>query len=90
MNKLQPLVSTAHKAKTFFIQSSLFIKIIIIAIVLGAVWFGYKTFFSNSEATIQYQTAEVEKGTLIVTVTASGQVSSTNNAAISTQSTGVV
>ncbi len=38
----------------------------------------------------QYQTAQVEKGTLVESVTASGQVSSASNTSISTQASGVV
>lgn len=45
---------------------------------------------SRPKAPAQYQTAKVETGTLVVTVEASGQVSSSNNAAITTQASGVV
>lgn len=49
-------------------------------------------FFSANNKTdaTTYQTAQAEKGTLIVTVTGSGTVSSVNNTQISTQATGVV
>ncbi len=39
---------------------------------------------------LQYQTAQAEKGILVVSITASGQVSSANNASVSTQASGVV
>jgi RND family efflux transporter MFP subunit len=46
--------------------------------------------FSNKQQQPQYQTAQVEKGSLIVTVTASGQVSAANSATVDTEASGVV
>jgi len=45
---------------------------------------------SNKPQKPQYQTAQVEKGTLIVLVTASGQVSQANSATVNTEASGVV
>lgn len=56
-------------------------------VVLGGVIF---VFANKKTAATTYQTAKAEKGTLIVTVTGSGTVSSVNNTQISTQATGVV
>lgn len=76
--------------KNFFINASLFVKIIIILLIGGIGWYIYSTFFVTKQTTAQYQTTKVKKGTLIVSVTSSGQVSSTNNSAVTTQSSGVV
>lgn len=60
---------------------------LIAMVVLGGVIF---VFANKKTAAKTYQTAKAEKGTLIVTVTGSGTVSSVNNTQISTQATGVV
>lgn len=44
----------------------------------------------STTATTQYQTEQAQKGTLIISVTASGQVASTNSRSVSTDATGVV
>src|SRR3989344_5428159 len=44
----------------------------------------------NKTAAPTYQTAQVEKGTLVASVSVSGQVSSANSAEVTTQSSGVV
>jgi len=50
------------------------IAIIILALIIGGGYFGYKRFFGSKSAT-QYVMGTVEKGTLIVSVSGSGQVS---------------
>lgn len=47
-------------------------------------------FLSGGAKKPQYQTAQAQKGTLIVTVSASGNVSSANSASVTTQTSGVV
>lgn len=60
---------------------------IIFLLILG---FGGFKVFGNSKNTPQYQTAKAEKGTLVVSISASGQVSSTNGSPVTTQSSGIV
>jgi multidrug efflux pump subunit AcrA (membrane-fusion protein) len=74
----------------WFTHLSLIKKIIIVIAIGGVGWFAYTSFFGTKQGTIQYQTAKAEKGTLIVSVTGSGQVSTANNGTISTLATGVV
>lgn len=62
------------------------ITLLILVLLGGGVYFYNK----KTAITTTYQTAQAEKGTLIVTVTGSGTVSSVNNTQISTQATGVV
>jgi len=45
---------------------------------------------TNQSAKVSYQTAKVEKGTLVSTVSATGQVSYTNSASVTTQVSGAV
>lgn len=68
----------------------LLIKILVIACLVGLVWFGYKTIRGSTSAKTQYQTETVTKGNLIVSVSASGQVSTANSATVTTEASGVV
>jgi macrolide-specific efflux system membrane fusion protein len=65
-------------------------KIVVLAVVAGVLWFGYTKLRGSSTAAPQYQTATVTRGTLVVSVTASGQVSTANSGSISTNASGVV
>ncbi len=58
--------------------------------VVALVWFGWSKYRSYKSSQPQYQTAQVEKGTLVVAVTASGQVSTVNSLAVNTSASGVV
>ena len=61
--------------------------IIIIVILIGIFFW---TRMSSSKNTVQYQTAQVTKGTLVVSLTETGQVSVSNKASIVTQASGIV
>lgn len=76
--------------KAWFIKSSLMMKVIILVIILGLGWFLIPKIFSSKSQQPQYQTAQAEKGTLTIVVTASGQVSQANSATVETQASGVV
>ncbi len=79
-----------NKGKNWFNKKTLFVKIILVLVVLGiGGGIGY-SLFGTKKSTTTYQTGTVEKGTLVVTVTGSGTVSSANNTNITTQATGVV
>ena len=58
------------------LQHKLIAGIILLLILVGG-YFGYQWLFGN-KSTTQYITAQVEKGTLIVSITGSGQVSVSN------------
>jgi macrolide-specific efflux system membrane fusion protein len=64
-------------------------KVLIVIAVLAVGFVGYSIFGGQKQNT-SYQSATVEKGTLIVSVSESGQVSSANNTSVSTQMSGVV
>jgi macrolide-specific efflux system membrane fusion protein len=64
-------------------------KIILIIIVVIAVFFIFKS-VTSSQQTPQYQTAQVTKGTLVVSLTEAGQVSVANKVSIVTQASGIV
>lgn len=83
---MNPLI-TLKKTLTSLSKRMKLVIALIVLVVLGGGMYLYK---SASAETTTYQTAKAEKGTLIVTVTGSGTVSSVNNTQISTQATGVV
>lgn len=62
--------------------------IIFTLLLLGSL--GYWRMTKSKTATPTYQTSQAEKGTLVVSVSVSGQVSSANSAEITTQASGVV
>lgn len=69
---------------------SLVKKIILIVIIVGLGWFTFSKITSSKNNQVTYQTAQAQKGTLVVSVTGSGAVSTANNGIISTQASGVV
>jgi len=76
--------------KNWFVKSSLISKIIVVVVIAALGYFIVPKLFKSSIPKPQYQTATVTKGTIIQTVSASGNVSSANNTPIITQVTGAV
>lgn len=66
------------------------VKIILIGVILAGGYFGYNTFFAKKSTSTQYKTSVAVKGSLLVTVTGSGNVSSVNAANVTTEASGVV
>lgn len=62
------------------------------SLLLGAalLWFGWSTYAKTKNANVQYQTTTATKDTLVVSITASGSISSANSAVVTTQTSGVV
>jgi len=83
------LKDRAVAVKNWFLGRSLIVKIIIIVAVLAVAWFAISKSRSGAVKTT-YQTDTATKGTLVVTVTASGSVSSANSAVVTTSTSGVV
>lgn len=76
--------------KQWFVSLALFKKVGMIVFVLLIMVLGIFKLIGSKKQSVQYQTTPVERGTLIVTVTGSGQVSTANSGTISTLATGVV
>ncbi len=74
----------------WFIRRSLILKIIIIALIAGGGWFTYTKIGPNASQQPQYQTAQVEKGTIVASVNASGRVIISNMMNITTDASGLV
>ena len=60
---------------------------IILAVIIFFIW---NNFFNNSSKTTQYQTAKVTRGTLVVSLTETGQVAVANKVSVVTQASGIV
>jgi RND family efflux transporter MFP subunit len=67
----------------------MFFKIAVLIIIIAIGWFGIRPLFTGGAKT-SYTTDTATRGTLIVTVSASGSISSANSASVSTQTSGVV
>ena len=64
-------------------------KIAVVIILLVLIFIGWRMFGAKKQSA-QYQTAKVEKGTLIVSVSESGQVAVSNRASVITSASGVI
>lgn len=64
--------------------------IISVVVVLALVFVGWKILANKKAATPEYQTAAVEKGNIVSTVSASGQIIPANMIDITTNATGIV
>ena len=76
--------------KNRFIRLSLIKKIVVLLILFLLVWFGRNQILKNKSQSPQFQTAEVERGTLINSVTASGVISGGTGSNVTTSAGGVV
>src|SRR3990167_2960255 len=74
----------------WFLARSRKVKIVSFIVLAGLIWFLGTRLPSSKSSQPQYQTTKAEKGTLIVTVSSSGQVSSANTSPITTKASGIV
>lgn len=65
-------------------------KKIVVAVVLAIIIFLVYRNFNSPKTQTQYQTAQVTKGTLVVSLTETGQVSVANKVSVVTQASGIV
>jgi multidrug efflux pump subunit AcrA (membrane-fusion protein) len=75
---------------TTFKRTPIFIKLFLCALLIAIGVFAGTKIFGNKTAAVQYQTQAVEKGTIVSTVSASGQITSNNSAVVTTEASGVV
>ncbi|MFA6533060.1 MAG: efflux RND transporter periplasmic adaptor subunit [Patescibacteria group bacterium] len=78
------------KIKDFLLKLSLVKKTILLVVVLVVGYLIVSKLFLNKNNQTTYQTEKAAKGNLVVTVTGSGSVASTNSSNITTSATGVV
>jgi macrolide-specific efflux system membrane fusion protein len=87
---ISAIISGMKRIYQVFHGLSLVKKGAIIFIIAILAWFGVQTLNASKSETPTYQTATVEKGTLVAAVSVSGQVSGANSAEVTTQASGVV
>ncbi len=75
---------------SWFFRQSIVVKIGMIALVTVVGWFGYTKLHTTTSSAPIYQTQKVARGTLVVSLTASGNVSTANSASVTTEASGVV
>jgi len=90
MSLLKPIFANVIKFKTWFLKTSFRNKVIIGMVVVVAGLIARPVVLDSNNKNISYQTEPAQKGTLIVSVTASGSVSSANSEPVTTSISGVV
>lgn len=73
----------------WFLKQSTVVKLIVVATLILLGFLGFKV-FGKKQTKVQYQTATVERGTLVKSVSASGTVTAGTNLTISTQASGII
>ncbi len=86
----QNLLKKLTPVKDKFLKSSLLTRIIILAALVIIVGFGVFKLIAGGSSQPQYQTGTATRGTLITTVTASGNISTGGTVNITTGATGTV
>jgi macrolide-specific efflux system membrane fusion protein len=84
------ILNIMNAIKNQFFSLTLPVKIIIIVLFVTCGWYGYTKITGSTSTQVQYTTEAAQKGTLITTVSASGQISAANSASVTTQTSGVV
>jgi macrolide-specific efflux system membrane fusion protein len=82
MNLIKSIIS---KIKKLSVKKKIILAVVF-AVVIFLIWMN----FNSSKSQVQYQTAQVTKGTLVVSLTETGQVSVSNKVSIVTQASGIV
>lgn len=90
MKTMQPNVSGDPNIFVRFSRLPMLLKIGSAILLVAVLWFGWSKTLGAKSNTPQYQTATATKDTLVVSVSASGSVSSANSAQVTTQTSGVV
>ncbi|MEO8581186.1 MAG: efflux RND transporter periplasmic adaptor subunit [Patescibacteria group bacterium] len=74
----------------WLMHQSWFIKMLLILLVVGICYGAYLVLGPKQAQQTEYQTEQAQKGSLIISITASGTVASTNARSVETDATGVV
>jgi membrane fusion protein, macrolide-specific efflux system len=90
MKLLSTIIGKVSALFTWFKNRSLPLKIVIIVLIGLLGWFSFTKISSSKSQKTQYQTSAAEKGTLITSVSASGNISNGSMMSITTQASGIV
>lgn len=88
-NMLQSVIKRLNQFINWFLKSSILLKIILIAVIIGTVWFAFTKIQSGNRKQ-QYQITTVERGTIVSSVSESGQVLSANFVSVVSQASGQI
>jgi len=66
------------------------VKVLFLLAFAGGGWFAYQKYTATAAAKPQYQTAAVERGVIISSITATGTVATSNSTSVTTQASGVI
>ncbi len=91
MKLFETLMHKLNDFKNWLLHTSIFVKGTLVVVIALAAWFGLPKLIGGSKSSaISYQTTAASTGTIVVTVTESGAVSSANSGSVTTQASGVV
>lgn len=90
MKLFNNLLSKIKSLWRVFLKLSRIKKAVLIGIILIILFFAGKQIFSSNSTQVQYQTAQATKGTLVVSLTESGQVSIANKVSVVSQASGII
>jgi len=90
MKKLKLILKFFVNIKNWIFKSSLKVKIVLLICLIGLIWFLTSIFISSNKNKQTYQTSKVERGTIISSVSASGQVLTVNIMSATTKASGIV
>lgn len=90
MNLLKTLKSKSVFIKNYVLAASLKKKIIFLVVIIGLGIFTRQMIVRSQKNQVTYETALVEKGTLINSISASGTITSGNNTSVTTKVSGTV
>lgn len=87
---INKILAVLQKSWIWFKQRNIFVKLILILVVVGILYFSYTKYFVAGSTTPTYQTQVAEKGTLVSSISSSGTITQGSSLAITSQATGVV
>ena len=74
----------------WFFAIPFLVKCLIIILLCVGGWYAFKTYSAKQTSKTIYQTAKVERGTIISSVTTTGSVATSNSTSVTTQASGVI
>lgn len=79
-----------NKVKNWFLKMALIKRAIFVLVILAVGYFFVTKIFLNKSNKVAYQTEKVSRGNLVIIISGSGTVASTNSSNITTEATGVI
>ncbi len=88
---MKPIMYFFINIKNKFTSLPKIIKLVLAIVLIAALsWFIYSKIKNSQNSSVQYKTTTVQKGTLITSISATGNITSSNKTAITTGATGTI